>query len=279
MARSFQLVDVFGGESLKGNPVAVISSAADLSAEKMQDITRWLNLSETTFLLPPTTSGADYRVRIFTLERELPFAGHPTLGTCHAWLENGGKPKGERIVQQCQAGLITIRRTENGLAFAAPPLIRSSVATEEEIAKAITVLGITRSAVVEARWVDNGPGWLGILLESAEAVLAVKPLKSYPQRADIGIVGPHNAGQPIDWELRAIFSDQYGGLIEDPITGSLNASVAQWLIGSGRAARRYVAAQGTAIGRVGRIFVEQDDSGAIWIGGNTETLFYGQSAF
>jgi PhzF family phenazine biosynthesis protein len=279
MGRPFSLVDVFGAESFKGNPVAVVHSGENLSTERMQDITRWLNLSETTFLLPPTDPAADYRVRIFTLDRELPFAGHPTLGTCHAWLEAKGSPKGARIVQECGAGLIPIRRTAQGLAFAAPPLVRSGPATEEEIARALDILRVDRADLVAAEWVDNGPGWLGILLNSADAVLAARPLRGCEGRAEYGLVGPHPAGSPIDWEVRAIFSDAHGGLIEDPITGSLNASLAQWLIGSGRAAKRYVAAQGTAIGRAGRIFVEQDDEGEIWIAGNTQTLFAGETLF
>ena len=279
MNKKFQLIDVFGGEDFKGNPVAVISGADALSTEKMQDITRWMNLSETTFLLPPTNPDADYRTRIFTLDRELPFAGHPTLGTCHAWLTAGGKPKGTTIIQQCGAGLIPVRKVEEGLAFAAPPLIRSGPVDEHDLAKALDVLRIDRSAVIDAQWVDNGPGWLGILLGSAEAVLALRPLASYPQRIDIGVIGPHPVGSPINWELRAIFSNQNGGLVEDPITGSLNASVAQWLIGSGRAQRRYTAAQGTAIGRIGRISIEQDQTETIWVGGNTTTLFSGSFHF
>lgn len=279
MTRSFQLVDVFGAERFKGNPVAVIASGDGLSTEEMQQITRWLNLSETTFLLPPSSPDADYRVRIFTLDRELPFAGHPTLGSCHAWLQAGGIARGEKIIQQCEAGLIPIRRTDDGLAFAAPPLLRSGPVNEADIERAAAILGIERAAVIDANWVDNGPGWLGIMLQSADEVLALRPARSWPERADIGIVAPHPAGNPIDWEVRAIFSDQFGGLIEDPITGSLNASLAQWLIGSGRAGPRYCAAQGTAIGRSGRIFVERDDVGEIWIAGNTETLFTGTAGF
>jgi PhzF family phenazine biosynthesis protein len=218
-------------------------------------------------------------VRIFTLDRELPFAGHPTLGSCHAWLQAGGIARGEKIIQQCEAGLIPIRRTDDGLAFAAPPLLRAGPVSEADIERAVAILGIERTAVVDAHWVDNGPGWLGIMLQSADEVLALRPERAWPERADIGIVGPHPAGNPVDWEVRAIFSDQFGGLIEDPITGSLNASLAQWLIGSGRAGPRYRAAQGTAIGRSGRIFVEQDDAGEIWIAGNTETLFTGTAGF
>lgn len=279
MTRSFQLVDVFGAERFKGNPVAVIASGDGLSTEEMQQITRWLNLSETTFLLPPSSPDADYRVRIFTLDRELPFAGHPTLGTCHAWLQAGGTARGDMIVQQCEAGLIPIRRTEHGLAFAAPPLIRSGPASEADIERAAAILGIDRAAVIDAQWVDNGPGWLGIMLGSADEVLALRPQRAWPERADIGVVGPYPAGSALGWEVRAIFSDQHGGLVEDPITGSLNASLAQWLIGSGRAGARYRAAQGTAIGRSGRIFVERDDADAIWIAGNTETLFTGTAGF
>jgi PhzF family phenazine biosynthesis protein len=279
MARRFQIVDVFGGERFKGNPVAVVAGADDLSMDEMQDIARWLNLSETTFLLQPSDPQADYHVRIFTLDRELPFAGHPTLGTCHAWLTGGGKPKAEVVVQQCGAGLVPVRRSEAGLAFAAPPLLRSGPVEDQDLARALEVLGIDKSSVVEARWVDNGPGWLGLLLQSAEAVLALRPLGSYPERVDIGVVGAHPPGSAVDWELRAIFSDQHRRLVEDPITGSLNASVAQWLISSGLAGSRYTAAQGTAIGRVGRIAVEQDHTGAIWVGGNTETLFSGKADF
>lgn len=279
MNTKFQLVDVFAGEKFKGNPVAVVTGCADLYTEQMLDITRWLNLSETTFLLGPDDPQADYRVRIFTLDREMPFAGHPTLGTCHAWLEQGGKPRGEIIVQQCGAGLIPIRKTAKGLAFAAPPLLRDGVPTQEELDRALHVTQLDPEVVVEARWIDNGPGWLGLRLKSAQDVLAARPLGAFAERVDIGLVGPHSSGSPIDWELRAIFSDQNRRIVEDPITGSLNASVAQWLIGAGLAESRYNAAQGTAMGRVGRIFVEQDDSGEIWIAGATETMFSGAPTF
>lgn len=277
--KHFQLVDVFGGESFKGNALAVVMDAEDLSTEAMQDITRWLNLSETTFLLPPTEPEADYRVRIFTLDRELPFAGHPTLGTCHAWLRGGGKPKSDKIIQQCTAGLVPIRQTEAGLAFAAPPLVRSGPISEDELAKSVEILGISKDDVVDAQWIDNGPGWVGILLKSAEEVLALQPVGTYPDRVHIGVVGPHATGSDISWELRAVISDHQRKLLEDPVTGSLNASVAQWLIGSGRSGPRYKAAQGTVIGRTGRIAVEQDDEGAIWIAGNTKTMFEGQANF
>ena len=276
MTRPFKLVDVFGTEPFTGNPLAVIANGEDLSTEEMQRITRWLNLSETTFLLPPTYADADYRVRIFTLAHELPFAGHPTLGTCHAWLEAGGKPKRDGVVvQECGAGLIEMRQGE-ALAFAAPPLIRSGEPTEAEIAEIVAVLRIERDAIVAAQWVDNGPGWIAVLLASAEDVLAVEPVRHHAARIDIGIVGPHAPGSDTAFELRAIFSGPGGGMIEDPVTGSLNASVGQWLFASGRASGHYVAAQGTKLGRTGRVDVKQDETGQVWIGGRTLTLFSGQ---
>jgi len=277
MSRPFKLVDVFGTDPFTGNPLAVIANGDDLSTEEMQRITRWLNLSETTFLLPPTHPEADYRVRIFTLSHELPFAGHPTLGTCHAWLEAGGKPKRKgSVIQECGAGLIELRAGADGLAFAAPPLVRSGPPTEAEIAEVATVLNIDRAAILEAAWVDNGPGWIAVLLASAEAVLAVEPTRHHQNRIDIGIVGPHAPGSAAAFEIRAIFSAPGGGLIEDPVTGSLNASVGQWLFASGRTKDRYVAAQGTRLGRTGRITVTQDAGGQVWVGGRTLTLFSGQ---
>ncbi|MGY6637182.1 MAG: PhzF family phenazine biosynthesis protein [Erythrobacter sp.] len=274
MLRSFKMVDVFATEPFTGNPVAVIADAQDLTTEEMQRITRWLNLSETTFLLPPTNSRADYRVRIFTLARELPFAGHPTLGTCHAWLEAGGQPKrGDVIVQECGAGLIEIRRVENELGFAAPALIRSGAPTEAEIARATEVLRIERSQIIDAQWADNGPGWLVIMLASAAEVLAAAPLRHYPERIDIGLVGPYPEGSEAAFELRAIFSGAHGELIEDPVTGSLNASVGQWLFEAGHARGEYSARQGTVLGRSGRIRVSEDENGRVWVAGRTETLF------
>jgi PhzF family phenazine biosynthesis protein len=276
MNRRFSLVDVFGSDPFTGNPLAVIADAEDLTAEEMQRIARWLNLSETTFLLAPTHDEADYRVRIFSLNQELPFAGHPTLGTCHAWLTTGGKPKREgTVVQQCGAGLIKIRQGNAGLAFAAPPLIRGGAPSEGEIAEVAQVLQINRSAIVEARWADNGPGWIAVLLASAQDVLAVEPVGSYHRHVDIGIVGPHAPGNEAAFELRAVFTAPGGSMIEDPVTGSLNASVGQWLFETGRAKGRYVAAQGTRLGRRGRIDVHRDDDGRVWVGGRTTTLFSG----
>lgn len=277
MSRPFKLVDVFGTDPFTGNPLAVVSDAEGLTTEEMQRITRWLNLSETTFLLPPAQEEADYRVRIFTLAHELPFAGHPTLGTCHAWLEAGGKPKREGVVvQECGAGLIEVRQSTNGLAFAAPPLIREGAASEAEIAQVAAALRIDPGAIVEAQWVDNGPGWIAVLLSSAEAVLAVEPVGSSPERLDIGIVGAYPPGSEAAFELRALFTGQTGNLIEDPVTGSLNASIGQWLFASGRAQGHYVAAQGTRLGRTGRVAMSQDANGQVWVGGRTLTLFSGQ---
>ncbi|MDO7840736.1 PhzF family phenazine biosynthesis protein [Sphingomonas immobilis] len=278
MTHAFKLVDVFGTDPFTGNPLAVIADGEALSTEEMQRITRWLNLSETTFLLPPTDPQADYRVRIFTLAHELPFAGHPTLGTCHAWLEAGGVPKQAGIVmQECGAGLVAVRQGADGLAFAAPKLIRSGPPSEDEIVEVAEVLRIDRAEIVAAEWVDNGPGWIGVMLASAEAVLAVEPARHHTRQIDIGIVGPHSPGGETAFEIRAIFSVPGGGLIEDPVTGSLNASVGQWLFASGRAQGSYIAAQGTRLGRTGRVRVSQAPDGQVWVGGRTLTLFAGSS--
>ncbi|MBP2160795.1 MULTISPECIES: PhzF family phenazine biosynthesis protein [Asticcacaulis] len=277
MSVSVAMIDVFGAQAFSGNPLAVISGAGDISTEEMLRITRWFNLSETTFLLPPTDPAADYRVRIFTLEREMPFAGHPTLGTCHAWLEAGGAQKnGGEIVQECGAGLVRIRREAGRLAFAAPALVRSGPPSTEDLAEAVRFLGIAADGVIDAAWVDNGPGWLGIRLASAELVLALKPSRSWPGRIDIGVVGPHAAGGDATFEVRAFFSDHTGAIIEDPVTGSLNASLAQWLFESGLADADYVAAQGTCLGRKGRVYASRDGEGQVWIGGETRTHVAGQ---
>lgn len=278
MTRPFHLVDVFGTDPLTGNPLAVIADAEGLGSAEMQAIAGWLNFSETTFLLPPTDPAADYRVRIFTMAHELPFAGHPTLGSAHAWLAAGGRPRRDGvIVQECGVGLVTIRRDADRLAFAAPPLLRGGTPSEAEIAQVATLLRIERSAIVDAAWADNGPGWIAVMLESAEAVLAVEPARHHPERVDIGLVGPHAPGREVAFELRALFTDAHGGLIEDPVTGSLNASVGQWLFASGRARGGYVAAQGTRLGRTGRIHVTQDGDGQVWVGGATRTLFTGRT--
>lgn len=272
----FQLVDVFGEAPFTGNPLAVVALKEDRETEVLQRITRWLNLSETAFLLPPTTPDADYRVRIFTLDRELPFAGHPTLGSCHAWLEMGGTaPAGGVIIQECGAGLVHVRHDAQGLAFAAPPLVRSGPVEPEKLAEVCAVLGITADKVISARWIDNGPGWVGVQLADAEAVIAVQPARSHSARIDIGLVGLYASDQSSVYEVRALFSDPYGAIIEDPVTGSLNASVAEWMISEGLATPPYIATQGTCLARSGRIRIDRDVAGQIWVGGATNTLFSG----
>ncbi len=276
MSPRFQLVDVFGQAPYSGNPLAVVFDADELTTDQMQQITRWLNLSETTFLLRPQSPEADYRVRIFTLDREMPFAGHPTLGSCHAWLSAGGVPRqpGE-VIQECGAGLVPIRRAADSLAFAAPPLLRGGPVEEAQVGTIAQYLGIERAAIKDAQWADNGPGWVVVLLDSAEAVLALKPGHSHPTQLDLGVVGPYPAGGPLAFELRAFFSDPEGGVREDPVTGSLNASTAQWLLATGRAKTPYLTSQGTCLGRTGRIQISQDPDGRIWVGGRAVTLFEG----
>jgi PhzF family phenazine biosynthesis protein len=271
--RPFRQVDVFTTTPYAGNPVAVVLDGEGLSTEEMQRFAHWTNLSETTFVLPPGDPGADYRVRIFTPVAELPFAGHPTLGTCHAWLEAGGEPREPgTIVQLCSAGLVPVRRTNDGLAFAAPPLIRSGPVEESLLEEIASVLGIERGDIRDAEWADNGPGWVAVLLESAEAALAVRPRST---ELDLGVAGPYPAGSPEAFEVRAFFPVN-GVTVEDPVTGSLNASLAGWLLRTGRATAPYVARQGTALGRAGRVHVSQDPDGTIWVGGGTITCVSGE---
>ncbi len=268
---------------MAGNPVAVVHDADDLSTDRMQAITRWFNLSETTFLCAPTHPGADYRVRIFTLASELPFAGHPTLGTCHAWLAAGGSPGSPAaVVQECGAGDVRIRSGDR-LAFAAPPLVRSGPVDPTLAADVRAVLGVDEATVVDMAWVDNGPGWIGVLLPDRDTVLSLEPdvaRSTSGHQMEIGVVAPihghggHDVDDP-EFEIRAFFTGLGGQLLEDPVTGSLNASLAQWLTGSGRAPSSYVAAQGTAIGRSGRIHIDVvgDD---VWVGGATVTVVSGE---
>ncbi|WP_201799192.1 PhzF family phenazine biosynthesis protein [Subtercola vilae] len=311
--RDFVQVDVFSGTPYGGNPVAVVIDADGVDDEALARFANWTNLSETTFLLPPTpearAAGADYRVRIFTPDRELPFAGHPTLGSAHAWLEAGGVPhNAAEVVQQCEVGLVRVRRDggESGdrLAFAAPPLRRGGPISEGDLEEMVRILGINPADVVAAEWVDNGPGWPGLLLASAAAVLAVEPNAALFGAGVIGLIGPHatfsqtvapatgyaavvsvdeSAGasdadtEPM-FEVRAFI----GGAspYEDPVTGSLNASLAQWMIGSGRAPRHYIVAQGTRLGRAGRVFIDASDPAAgapddVWVGGRSTTCIRG----
>jgi PhzF family phenazine biosynthesis protein len=281
MPRPFAQVDVFGHGPCSGNPVAVVLGAEGMSDEEMQRFATWTNLAETTFVLPPTRPEADYRVRIFTPVLELPFAGHPTLGTCHAWLEAGGEA-GAEIVQECGAGLVRIRREEqaernspripgtSAFAFAAPPLVRSGPASDADREKVAQALNLDPAELLAVEWVDNGPGWIAALLESPEHLLALRP---GPLEFDLGAVALCPPGSEAAIELRA-WAPVNGQAIEDPVTGSLNASVAQWLLGDGRLTAPFLAHQGTAIGREGRIHVSEGD-GEIWIGGRTETVIAG----
>jgi PhzF family phenazine biosynthesis protein len=273
----FRTVDVFTAVPFKGNPLAVVSGARGLSDAQMLQIANWTNLSETTFLNPPSDPKADYHVRIFTPSRELPFAGHPTLGTCQVWLDQGGKPKGDEIVQQCGAGLVRIKRIGQRLAFAAPPLVKGGPVEPELLALIAKSLGLKPSDFTASQWIDNGPGWVGVMIGSRDTLLGLKCDYAALGPRSFGVVAPCDPKRDkIDaqFELRA-----FTGLIgkEDPVTGSLNASVAQWLIGAGIAPPSYVAAQGTALGRDGRIYVSQQGKD-IWIGGDVVTCIEGTLA-
>ena len=276
--RPFTQVDVFTSQPWLGNPVAVIHDADGVTDDEMLAVARWTNLSETTFLLTPTDPAADYRLRIFTPAGELPFAGHPTLGSARAWLEAGGRPHTPgSLVQECAAGLVTIRATDAGLAFLAPPLTRSGPVDATTLATVVAGLGLPDGAVVAAEWVDNGPGWLGILLDSAETVLAMTPDLPALGGVEVGVIGPYAAADAerlgAAYEVRAICPSL--GIGEDPVTGSLNAGLAQWLVGSGRAPAAYTASQGTVLGRHGRVRITAEDGG-IWVGGDTVTCILGR---
>jgi PhzF family phenazine biosynthesis protein len=280
--RPFKQVDVFTAVPYKGNPLAVVLNGEGLSDEAMQHFTNWTNLSEATFLLPPTQAGADYRVRIFCPGRELPFAGHPTLGSAHAWLQAGGRPKGEYVVQECGIGLVKIKRDGSRLAFAAPPLLQSGPLDEAEVTLIARGLGVGREDIVAHAWCDNGPKWRGVMLRSAEQVLALQPDAQVLAGLEVGVVGPRGKvgvvaarpqGDECAFEVRAFFPGN-NVMLEDPVTGSLNAGLAQWLIGAGLAPASYVAAQGTVLGRAGRVHVQQS-GGEIWIGGASVTCIDG----
>lgn len=279
-SRPFAQVDVFAQTPYLGNPVAVILDGEGLSDDDMQRIASWTNLSETTFVLPPTTPDADYRLRIFTPGGELPFAGHPTLGSAHAWLQAGGVPSTPgRVVQECAAGLVRLNLdnsvgAEARLSFQAPPTVRSGPLDTELLQRTVSALGIRMSDVVAHQWVDNGPGWTVIQLGSADEVLALKPDFSGATDLVVGVIGAYPAGSECAYELRAFVPAI--GVIEDPVTGSLNASVAQWLVRTGAVHSGYTASQGTVVGRAGRITVTVDGDGEVWIGGATTTCVRGE---
>jgi PhzF family phenazine biosynthesis protein len=270
----FAQVDVFSSTAYLGNPVAVILDAGDLDDQEMQRIARWTNLSETTFVLPPTSREADYRLRIFTPGGELPFAGHPTLGTAHAWLEQGGAPRDpERLVQECGAGLVDVRRQAGGLSFAAPPTRRSGDIDEEYLARIVDAFGIDDDQVLAHQWVDNGPGWAVVRLATAREVLELEPDLSRIPTAMVGAIGAHPEAGEHAFELRTFAPGV--GVPEDPVCGSMNAAVAQWLLRSGAVSGGYRVSQGRRLGRAGDITITVDPAGAVWVGGNTNTLFRG----
>jgi PhzF family phenazine biosynthesis protein len=272
--RRFTEIDVFTDNAFFGNPLAVVVDANGVGSAAMQRFANWTNLSETAFLLPPTKADADYRVRIFTPTLELPFAGHPTLGSCHAWLAHGGVPRSrDVIVQECDAGLIRIRRSADRLSFAAPALRRSGPVDAPTVAKVARILGIDVDDIVDSQWVDNGPGWVAVMLRDADAVLALRP--GFVEDLDIGVVGMHTPGSAATYEVRAFFAKD-GATVEDPVTGSLNASIAQWMLSSGRVVAPYIASQGGALGRAGRVHVDADAaSGDVWVGGDCVTCVTG----
>ena len=312
LQRRFKQVDVFTAQAYLGNALAVVLDGQGLSDADMQRFAGWTNLSETTFLLPPTEAAADYRVRIFTPGGELPFAGHPTLGSCHAWLQAGGQAQSaERVVQQCAKGLIHITReagtgsssasnASGRLAFAAPALQRSTP-TPALLADVTAALGITPSQVLAAQSLDNGPLWCSLLLDSPATVLQLTPDHAALARlgVKVGVAGIYPDAEESESPLirranreAAAFGARSGGsaaprlevrafaaatgINEDPVTGSLNASLAQWLIGEGLLPDNYIASQGLNIGRAGQVHVRRDADGQVWVGGDSVTCVKGE---
>jgi PhzF family phenazine biosynthesis protein len=278
-SRTFAQVDVFTDEPLLGNPVAVVLDGEGLTTEQMQRFTDWTNLSEATFLAPPTHPEADYSVRIFTNGAELPFAGHPTLGSCHAWLAAGGVPRSEVIVQECGVGLVPIRRdgADGSLAFEAPGLRRAGPLDDAAVDTIARGLGLDRAAIVDHQWCDNGPPWQAVMLGSAQDVLAIEPVGGALAGLFVGVIGPHPDDAEAQFEVRAFFAPN-DVVREDPVTGSLNAAIGQWLIDSGQAPDRYVAAQGTRLGRAGRVHVTRLGDG-VWVGGSCVNVLSGTATF
>jgi PhzF family phenazine biosynthesis protein len=272
-SRPFSQVDVFAPGPKAGNPVAVVHDADGLSTEQMQNFANWTNLSETTFLLTPTDPAADYKLRIFTPRAEVPFAGHPTLGSAHAWLEHGGQPHNmEQLIQECGAGLVKIRRAEAELSFQAPPLTKSGPVEAATLNQVLASLGITADQVLGSNWIDNGPGWLGIRLESARLVLDLQPDFSVMGQLNMGVIGAYKDGGPADFEVRAFAPGH--GVDEDPVTGSVNAGLAQWLRSEGAVEGNFTVQQGTVLGRGGRLTITSE-ADAIWVGGSSRTVIKG----
>ena len=271
--RRFTQVDVFSERPTRGNALAVVVDGDGLDDEAMAAFARWTNLSETTFLLPSTDPAADYRVRIWTVGGELPFAGHPTLGSCRAWLEAGGTPREPGVVvQECGVGLVRVRIEPDRLAFAAPPLLRSGPLTPDERARTVAAVGLSEDDVLDAAWIDNGPGWQGLLVRDADTVLRAR-LVGGDERVKVGLVGVHPEGGPADVEVRAFYADETG-VMEDPVTGSANAGLALWLLGEGVLPESYVARQGTAVHRDGRVYVDRRGED-VWVGGAAVPLIGG----
>ena len=273
MDRRFHQVDVFTDTALRGNPLAVVLDAQGLTQAQMRDLARWTQLSETTFVLPPTDPRADYRVRIFTPGGELPFAGHPTLGTCQAWLWSGAKPRrADRIVQECGVGLVEIKAGQGPLAFAAPPLRRTGPIDAQTLHQLMQAMGVSPEHVQDHQWVDNGPGWCALMLDGAERVLGLRPQLSALGDLKVGVIGPHPVGGPADFEVRAFVPSL--GIGEDPVTGSLNAGLAQWLFATGRVTQAYSVRQGTCLGRDGRVWLSLQE-GQVWVGGHVVACIQG----
>jgi PhzF family phenazine biosynthesis protein len=264
--RSFVQVDVFSTRPYRGNPVAVVLEGTDLSDEDMQRLARWTNLSETTFVLPPATEEADYRLRIFTPRGEMPFAGHPTLGSARAWLDGGGTPQhADRIVQECAAGLVTVRRGEVTLSFAAPPRVRDGALDDAYLNRIVAAFGVRRERVLAHQWVDNGPGWAVVQLATAKEVLALEPDLSLIPTAMVGAIGAHPEGSEHHFEMRTFAPG--AGVPEDPACGSMNAGVGQWLTATGAAPSTYRVSQGTRLGRAASIEITADTDGTVWVSG------------
>ncbi|MFJ9560638.1 PhzF family phenazine biosynthesis protein [Streptomyces fuscichromogenes] len=275
--RSFVQVDVFSTSPYRGNPVAVVLDGAGLTDEQMQLVARWTNLSETTFVLPPTVPAADYRLRILTPDGELPFAGHPTLGSACAWLDGGGVPRhADRIVQECGAGLVTVRRGDGVLSFAAPPLVRDGALDDGYLERIVAAFGIGRDRVLAHQWVDNGPGWAVLRLATAAEVLALEPDLSRIPDAMVGAIGAYPDGSPYDFEMRT-FAPRCN-VPEDPACGSMNAAVGQWLTGTGAAPAAYRVSQGARVGRAATIEVTADADGTVWVSGATTVCIRGTIA-